>query len=72
MCNESVCVEKVDANKYSAWSVRYFLSRARQQNNLRLGQAFMNEFLPRHADPELFYCTDNARAMDLIFRRYIQ
>ena len=41
--------------------------------NQRLGQAFMNTFYTgtNVIDSQLFYCEDEAKAVDFIFARYI-
>jgi len=40
--------------------------------NLRVGQAFLNKFYPRHVDPELFYANNYFVARNIIFSKYVE
>lgn len=42
-----------------------------QYHHERLGQAFVNEFLVDHPDPELFFEEDLSRAEAIITERYV-
>lgn len=36
-----------------------------------LGQAFLNKFLEGHSDPELYYCTNEAKCREIIRTKYV-
>lgn len=68
----------VSLNDYQAFVRRYETNP--NKHWYRFGQAFYNEMLaptlrapgmPEHSDPELFYATDRAKAINIIFDRYI-
>ena len=40
--------------------------------DLRLGQAFLNQFFPGIPDPDLFYTNDEKHACDLIQQYYVE
>lgn len=67
-------MKKTPWNRFEHFSVRYWVENDRIGNpgHLRLGQAFMNEFYPEIADPEVYYETDNNAAWLLIVERYVE
>lgn len=56
-------------NKFSQFLIRFYQG---EFPHLRLGQAFINTFYPSVIHPELFYCEDNHKAVEMIIEQYIK
>lgn len=44
----------------------------KDNNNQRLGQYFLNTFASELVDPTLFYCEDEDKCIEIIFKKYIK
>ena len=60
--------KKVNDVEFYTWRAKEF---PKVREHLRLGQAFLNHFLPSQCDPELFYEENDKVAYALITGRYI-
>lgn len=63
-------MKEVYIGDYTDFAMRFMDG---QHPHQRFGQAFMNEFYKGTSvtDPQLFYCEDKSKAVDIIFARYI-
>lgn len=63
-------MKQVYVGDYTMFAMRYMCG---QHPHERFGQAFMNKFYTgtNVTDSQLFYCEDKAKAVDIIFARYI-
>jgi hypothetical protein len=59
---------KIAMHEWTNFMRRYL---AKEWPNQRLGQAWLNVKFPAVADPDLFYCTDFAKADAMILDRYV-
>ena len=63
-------VTSVGVKMYTAAELKRLYKLADPAKIQRLGQWFMNEYYPRETDPDLFYETDNNKAITYILERY--
>ena len=63
---------KLTSGEYTKWEIDYYNDPVLRKQ-CRLGQAFMNECVPRYIiDPDLFHERNKDKAVAIIFERYIK
>ncbi len=63
-------VQRLTRERYHEFLNEYYHTVIDQE--LRIGQAFLNRFFNDAADPELFYETDDMKAIELIEQHYVE
>jgi hypothetical protein len=61
-------MEKITLQTLNEFTIQHFS----KPSQLRFGQAFMNRYLPRELNPELFYCKDFHVAYEIILDYYVE